>query len=120
MNIECVRQYNAIKAQYPNYILMIRMGDFYEMFGEDAKVASAVLGITLTKCPWGEDDNMAVVGVPYYTIESYLLKFVRAGKKVAICDQVEDPKKAKGLVKLREVVRIVTPGTILESDLLDD
>ena len=114
-----MRQYNAVKARYPNYILMFRMGDFYEMFGEDAKIASGVLGIALTKRPWGDGGDMALAGVPHHTIESYLAKFVRAGRKVAICDQVEDPKKAKGIVK-REVVRIVTPGTILESDLLDD
>ncbi|MFW6286850.1 MAG: DNA mismatch repair protein MutS, partial [Candidatus Sumerlaeota bacterium] len=114
-----VRQYNAIKAQYPEYILMVRMGDFYELFGEDAVVASKILNITLTKRPWGDGGEMALAGVPYHTIETYLAKFVRAGKKVAICDQVEDPKKAKGLVK-REVTRIVTPGTILESDLLDE
>jgi DNA mismatch repair protein MutS len=114
-----LRQYNAIKAQYPHYVLMMRMGDFYEMFGEDARIASEILGITLTKRPWGEGQEMPLAGVPYHTLESYLAKFVRAGRKVAICDQVEDPKKAKGLVK-REVTRIVTPGTILESDLLDD
>ena len=114
-----VRQFNAIKAQYPQHVLMIRMGDFYETFGEDAKIASRVLGITLTKRPWGEGGDMALAGVPYHTIESYLAKFVRAGVKVAICDQMEDPRKAKGLVK-REVTRIVTPGTILESNLLDD
>ncbi len=114
-----VRQYNAIKARYPEYILMVRMGDFYEMFGEDAKIAAKILNITLTKRPWGDGGDMPLAGVPYHTIESYLAKFVRAGQKVAICDQVEDPKKAKGLVK-REVTRIVTPGTILESDLLDE
>ncbi|MFP4579922.1 MAG: DNA mismatch repair protein MutS [Candidatus Sumerlaeia bacterium] len=114
-----MRQYNAIKAKYPQYILMFRMGDFYEMFGDDAKVAANVLGITLTRRPWGDGKDMPLAGVPFHSIEPYLAKFIRAGKKVAICDQTEDPKQAKGIVK-REVVRIVTPGTILESDILDD
>ncbi|NQU44379.1 DNA mismatch repair protein MutS, partial [bacterium] len=114
-----VRQYNAIKAKYPNYILMFRMGDFFEMFNDDAKVAAQILGITLTRRPWGDGADMPLAGVPYHAVDTYLAKFIRAGKKVAICDQTEDPKKAKGIVK-REVVRIVTPGTILESDILDD
>ena len=114
-----VRQYNAIKAQYPNYILMFRMGDFFEMFNEDARIASEILGIALTKRPWGDGRDMPLAGVPFHALDAYLAKFIRAGKKVAICDQTEDPKKAKGIVK-REVVRIVTPGTILESDILDD
>ncbi|HUT25789.1 MAG TPA: DNA mismatch repair protein MutS, partial [Sumerlaeia bacterium] len=114
-----VRQYNAIKAQYPNYILMFRMGDFFEMFGDDARTAAPILGITLTKRPWGEGGEMALAGVPFHAVEGYLAKFIRAGRKVAICDQTEDPKKAKGIVR-REVVRLVTPGTILESELLDD
>jgi DNA mismatch repair protein MutS len=114
-----LRQYNAIKAQYPNYILMFRMGDFYEMFGDDAVVASKVLSITLTKRPWGDGRNMPLAGVPYHAVDAYLAKFIRAGKKVAICDQMEDPKKTTKLVK-REVTRVVTPGTILESDILDE
>jgi DNA mismatch repair protein MutS len=114
-----VRQYNAIKAKYPQYILMFRMGDFFEMFNEDAKIASQTLGITLTKRPWGDGREMPLAGVPHHALDAYLAKFIRAGMKVAICDQTEDPKHAKGIVK-REVVRIVTPGTILESDILDD
>jgi len=114
-----VRQYNAIKAQYPHYILMFRMGDFFEMFNEDARIASEILGIALTKRPWGDGRDMPLAGVPFHALDAYLAKFIRAGKKVAICDQTEDPRKAKGIVK-REVVRIVTPGTILESDILDD
>jgi len=113
-----VRQYNAIKARYPNYVVMFRMGDFYEMFNEDAQTASRMLGIALTKRPWGDGGSMPLAGVPYHAVEGYLAKFIRAGQKVAICDQTEDPKTAKGLVK-REVTRIVTPGTILESEILD-
>ncbi|MBN1867602.1 DNA mismatch repair protein MutS [Candidatus Sumerlaeota bacterium] len=113
-----VRQYNAVKGRYPQYIIMFRMGDFYEMFNEDAETASRILGIALTKRPVGESGSMPLAGVPYHALEAYLAKFIRAGKKVAICDQIEDPKLAKGIVK-REVVRIVTPGTILETDILD-
>lgn len=114
-----IHQYNQIKKQYPNYILLFRLGDFYEMFNDDAKLASRVLNIALTKKYAGEGKTIPLAGIPYHSVQSYLAKFIKAGYKVAICEQVEDPKLAKGIVK-REVVRVVTPGTIVESDILDD
>ncbi len=114
-----VRQYHQIKSQYPNYIVMFRLGDFYEMFNEDAKIASEVLNIALTKKHAGKGKTMPLAGIPYHALDSYLAKLIRAGHKVAICEQLEDPKKAKGLVK-RDVVRVVTPGTVVEDTLLSD
>ncbi|MCD6506492.1 DNA mismatch repair protein MutS [Candidatus Poribacteria bacterium] len=114
-----MEQYRRIKSQYPDAILFYRVGDFYETFYEDAKIASRVLGIALTSRD--KDDNgkpVPLAGVPHHAVESYLYKMVKAGYKVAICEQVEDPKKAKGVVK-REVVRIVTPGTIFEPEALE-
>ena len=110
-----MRQYLAIKREIPRgAILMFRLGDFYEMFGEDAVVASPVLGATLT-----HRGNQPMCGVPYHALNSYLAKLIRAGMTAALCDQVEDPKTAKGLVR-REVTRIVTPGTVTEDGLLDE
>ena len=109
-----VQQYNRVKAQHPGEIVMFRMGDFYEMFNEDAKTAAEVLQIALTK----RADGMPLAGVPYHAVDAYLKKFTEAGYKVAICDQVEDPRKAKGLVK-REVVRVVTPGVAYDPTTLD-
>lgn len=108
-----MRQYLAIKKQHPDTILFYRMGDFYEMFFEDAEVGAKELDITLTardKGPYG--GKIPLAGIPYHALESYLPKMVKKGYKVAIAEQVEDPKKAKGIVK-REVVQIVTPGTLL-------
>jgi len=98
---------------------MVRLGDFYEMFNDDARIASDVLNIALTRKSAGKGQSMPLAGIPYHSIDSYLGKLIRAGHKVAICEQTEDPKKAKGLVR-REVVRIVTPGTITEDTLLSD
>lgn len=110
-----MRQYLAIKREVPlGAIVMFRLGDFYEMFGEDAVVASPILGATLT-----HRGNQPMCGVPYHALNSYLAKLIRAGKTAALCDQVEDPKTAKGLVR-REITRIVTPGTITEDGLLDE
>lgn len=114
-----LNQYNRIKAQYREYILMFRLGDFYEMFNEDAKIASQVLDIALTKKSIGKNKTVPLAGIPYHAVESYLARLIKAGYKVAICEQVEDPKLARGLVK-REVVRIVTPGTVLEPALLEE
>ncbi|MCX8038216.1 MAG: DNA mismatch repair protein MutS [Candidatus Sumerlaeia bacterium] len=114
-----VRQYSRIKAQYPDTILMFRLGDFYEMFNEDAHTASRVLEITLTKKHIGDGRTMPLAGIPYHALDRYLAVFLRAGYRVAICEQLEDPKKAKGVVR-RDVVRVVTPGTLTESSILDE
>lgn len=110
-----MRQYLAIKREVPSgAIVMFRLGDFYEMFGEDAIIAAPILGATLT-----HRGDQPMCGVPYHALNSYLAKLIRAGKTAALCDQVEDPKTAKGLVR-REVTRIVTPGTVTEDGLLDE
>ena len=110
-----MRQYLALKREIPEgAILMFRLGDFYEMFGEDAVVASPILGATLTR-----RGTQQMCGVPFHALNSYLAKLIRAGKTAALCDQVEDPKTAKGLVR-REITRIVTPGTVIESNMLDE
>jgi len=110
------KQYHSVKAEHPDAILFFRMGDFYEMFYDDAKTASRVLGLTLTSRSKGPDAT-PMAGVPYHALDRYLAQLVEAGYRVAICDQVEDPKAARGLVK-REVVRIVTAGTLTEDALL--
>ncbi len=112
-----MRQYLAIKAQHKEAILFFRMGDFYEMFYEDAKTASEVLGITLTSRSHGKSSEVPLAGFPYHALDTYLAKMIRAGYRVAICEQVEDPKLAKIVVK-REVTEVVTPGSILSDDLL--
>ena len=112
-----MRQYRNIKNTLPSgAILMFRLGDFYEMFGEDAVVASPVLGATLTK-----RNGMPMCGIPYHALDAYLAKLIRAGKTAALCEQVEDPRTVKsGQIVRREVTRIVTPGTVTEDGLLDD
>lgn len=105
-----MKQYYAIKEQHADSIVLFRLGDFYEMFGEDAKVASGILQIALTSRDKGKDDPMPMCGVPYFSVDAYIAKLIKAGHKVAICEQVEDPKQAKGIVQ-REVVRVITPGT---------
>ena len=112
-----MRQYAEQKAQVPEAILLFRMGDFYETFYEDAQTASRVLGIALTSRDKGENPT-PLAGIPHHALESYLGKLVRAGFKVAISEQVEDPKQAKGVVK-REIVRIITPGTLTDDALLE-
>ncbi|MDH4098995.1 MAG: DNA mismatch repair protein MutS [Nitrospirota bacterium] len=113
-----MRQYNEIKARYQDAILFFRMGDFYEMFGDDAVRAAKILEIALTARNKGKGDETPLCGVPYHAADGYLAKLVRQGFKVAICEQVEDPRLAKGIVK-REVIRVVTPGTVLSPDLLN-
>ncbi len=105
-----MRQYFSIKEKYPDAILFFRVGDFYEMFGEDAKTASAVLQIALTSRNREKDNPVPMCGVPYFAAESYIARLIKNGYKVALCEQVEDPKQAKGIVK-RDVVRVITPGT---------
>ncbi len=113
-----MRQYQEIKKAHPDAILFFRMGDFYEMFFEDAVTASGVLEIALTSRNKGRPDAVPLCGVPVVAAEAYLAKLVNRGYRVAVCDQVEDPRQAKGIVR-REVVRVVTPGTALDPALLD-
>ena len=114
-----MQKYMETKAEYPDCILFYRLGDFYEMFFEDAQVASKELELTLTGKSCGLEERAPMCGVPYHAVEGYLTKLVSKGHKVAICEQVEDPKLAKGLVK-REVVRIVTPGNNLNMQSLEE
>ena len=111
-------QYLKIKAQYKDTILLYRMGDFYETFYDDAKIISKLLGIALTKRAHGKSAHVPLAGFPYHALDNYLYKLVQAGNRVAICEQVEDPKTAKGVVK-REVIEIVTPGATLSDKILD-
>ena len=114
-----MQQYMATKEQYKDCILFYRLGDFYEMFFDDALVASKELEITLTGKNCGQEERAPMCGIPYHAADSYLTKLVNKGYKVAICEQVEDPKLAKGIVK-REVIRIVTPGTNLNMMSLEE
>ncbi len=113
-----MQQHNAIKARYPDAILLFRVGDFYETFGQDAVNASAVLGITLTKRNNGDENSSKLAGFPHHALDTYLHKLVKAGYRVAICDQLEDPKLAKGIVK-RGVTELVTPGVATSDKLLE-
>ncbi len=112
-----MRQYHSFKEQYPDYVLLFRMGDFYELFYEDAKIASRTLGLALTSRSKGPD-AIPLAGIPYHALDGYLARLIRAGHRVAICEQVEDPKEAKGVVK-RDVTRLVTPGTLTDETLLE-
>ena len=113
-----IEQYLAIKARYPDALLFYRMGDFYEMFFEDAETASRILEITLTSRNKNQAEPIPMCGVPYRAVQGYIARIIERGMKVAICDQVEDPALAKGLVK-REVVRVITPGMIVENEFLE-
>src|SRR5215207_8408296 len=113
-----MQQHNAIKIKYPDAVLLFRVGDFYETFGPDAIIASRVLGITLTKRNNGAAGDNELAGFPYHALDTYLHKLVKAGYRVAICDQLEDPKAAKGIVK-RGVTEMVTPGTTTNDKLLE-
>ncbi|HWB64483.1 MAG TPA: hypothetical protein VG603_13285, partial [Chitinophagales bacterium] len=112
-----MKQYNSFKAKYPDAVLLFRVGDFYETFGEDAKKASAVLGIVLTRRSNGKASEVELAGFPHHALDTYLPKLVRAGLRVAVCDQLEDPKLAKGIVK-RGVTEMVTPGVALADNIL--
>lgn len=114
-----MEQYFEIKNQYKDYLLFYRLGDFYEMFFEDAKIASRELELTLTGRDCGEAERAPMCGVPFHSAENYIAKLIEKGYKVAICEQMEDPAKAKGLVK-RDIVRIITPGTLLEPTMLSE
>lgn len=113
-----MRQYNQIKGRHPDTILLFRLGDFYETFGDDAIVTSKACGITLTKRNNGAAGEMPLAGFPHHQLDNYLPKLVAAGHRVAVCEQLEDPKSAKGIVK-RDVVEVVTPGVVLYDKLLD-
>lgn len=113
-----MQQHNAIKSKYPDAVLLFRVGDFYETFGQDAIIASKVLGITLTKRNNGAAASSELAGFPHHALETYLHKLVKAGYRVAVCDQLEDPKTVKGIVK-RGVTELVTPGTATNDKLLD-
>jgi DNA mismatch repair protein MutS len=117
MTTPAMQQYKRIKAEYPDAVLFFRMGDFYEMFYDDARIASKVLGLALTSRTKGEG-AVPMAGIPHHALDTYLAKMIRAGHRVAICDQVEDPALAKGLVK-RDITRLVTPGTLTDDALLD-
>src|ERR687888_614726 len=113
-----MQQYLQIKQRYRDAILFFRLGDFYEMFFEDAQTASKILDIALTSRNKNEDAAVPLCGVPYHSAEPYIQKLLDAGHKVAVCEQVEDPKTAKGVVQ-REVVRVITPGTVTAAEALD-
>jgi DNA mismatch repair protein MutS len=112
-----MKQYNAIKAKHPGALLLFRVGDFYETFGEDAVTASKILDIVLTKRANGAASHIALAGFPHHALDTYLPKLVKAGQRVAICDQLEDPKSVKGIVK-RGVTELVTPGVSLNDHVL--
>ena len=113
-----MKQYFDIKAKHPDAILLFRVGDFYEMYGEDAVIGAEILGIVQTKKANGPGQTIEMAGFPHHAIDAYLPKLVRAGYKVAVCDQLEDPKFAKKLVK-RGVTELVTPGVAFNDQLLD-
>ena len=112
------RQYLRIKRQYPDVILLFRLGDFYETFDDDARLISRELEIALTSREMGRGQHIPLAGIPYHALEPYLAKLIRKGHRVAICEQTSDPATSKGLVE-RAVVRVVTPGTVIEDSLLE-
>lgn len=114
-----MQQYFEIKKQHPDQLLFFRLGDFYEMFFDDAKTASKELELVLTGRDCGQEERAPMCGVPYHSCDAYIARLIKKGYKVAICEQIEDPKLAKGLVK-REVTRVITPGTLIEANMLDE
>ena len=114
-----MRQYFEIKADYPDTILMFRVGDFYEMFFDDAKLVSKELELVLTGKDCGQEERAPMCGVPFHAADNYISRLVARGYKVAVCEQAEDPATAKGLVK-REVIRVITPGTTFDSAVLNE
>ena len=114
-----MQQYMDIKEAHQDCILFFRLGDFYEMFFEDAKLVSRELELTLTGKNCGLEERAPMCGVPFHSADTYIARLIEKGHKVAICEQTEDPAAAKGLVK-REVIRIVTPGTVLSSNMLKE
>ena len=110
--------YKEVKSQYPDTILMYRLGDFYEMFFDDALEASKLLDLTLTGRDCGLKDRAPMCGVPYHAVDNYISRLIKCGKKVAICEQLTAPGDQKGMVK-RDVIRVITPGTVTDDDMLD-
>src|SRR6056297_941149 len=113
-----MKQYHEAKAACGDALLLFRMGDFYELFLEDAKVAAKILGLTLTSRDKDSENPTAMAGFPHHQLDAYLQKLIKAGYRAAVCEQVEDPKTAKGLVK-REITRVVSAGTVTDDGLLD-
>ncbi|MCL2217772.1 MAG: DNA mismatch repair protein MutS, partial [Defluviitaleaceae bacterium] len=114
-----MEQYFSIKAQHKDAILMFRLGDFFEIFFEDAKIAAKELDIALTGRDCGQEERAPMCGVPAHAADGYIARLVEKGYRVALADQVEDAKQARGIVK-REVVRVITPGTITDANLLEE
>ena len=114
-----MQHYLQTKEEYKDCILFYRLGDFYEMFFDDAITASRELELTLTGKDCGQAERAPMCGIPYHAAETYIARLIEKGYKVAICEQLEDPKQAKGIVK-RDVIRVVTPGTVMESNLLEE
>ena len=114
-----MRQYSEIKARNPEAILLYRMGDFYEMFNDDAKVASKVLGLTLTSRNHGGTENTPLAGFPFHALDRYAHRLVKAGYRIAVCEQTEDPKAAKGIVK-RDIIEVITAGTATEGSIIEE
>ncbi len=114
-----MKQYNAIKAKHPDAVLLFRIGDFYETFGDDAIKTADILGITLTRRANGAASYVELAGFPYHALDTYLPKLVRAGQRVAICEQLEDPKLTKKIVK-RGITEMVTPGVSINDNILDN
>ena len=114
-----MKQYFSIKEKCKDHILFFRLGDFYEMFFDDAVTVSRELELTLTGRDCGLDERAPMCGIPYHSADLYIKKLIEFGHKVAICEQLTDPKETKGIVE-RDIIRIVTPGTLTESNLLDD
>ena len=114
-----LRQYRTLKQRYPDALLFYRLGDFYELFEEGAKIAARELKLVLTSRRFSKTVRLPMCGVPYRTVSGYVARLLKQGHKVAIAEQLEDARRTKGLVK-RDVVRIITPGTVIEEDLLPD
>ncbi|HTO94583.1 MAG TPA: DNA mismatch repair protein MutS, partial [Bacteroidota bacterium] len=118
MSTPLMKQYAQVKAKHPDTILLFRMGDFFETFEEDAKITSRVLGITLTRRGNGAAGEIPLAGFPHHALDAYLPKLLKAGYRVAVCEQLEDPRFAKGIVK-RDVIEVVTPGVAFSDRVLD-
>ncbi|MBP3375789.1 MAG: DNA mismatch repair protein MutS, partial [Clostridia bacterium] len=114
-----MEQYFEIKKNYKDHLLFYRLGDFYEMFFDDAIIASRALDLTLTGRDCGEAERAPMCGVPFHSVDTYIGRLIEQGFKIAICEQMENPAEAKGIVK-RDVIRVITPGTLIESELLSD